>query len=247
MIELSEPTPGVGHLVIRGSQRNAVDTADIAALSARLRDAADAQFPVVVITGHDADFCGGRIATPGLADLADVRADLQPVVEVGQMIDELDALVITGVEGAALGFGFGLVVQSDISVAATDAQFAFPEFTRGIPPLLVLSYLTRHVPYRTALNLTISAALLSTAEARALGLVSDVVSTGSAVEFALDRASAVAAGDREALRLMRRFARRVSTPFDAHRIAEAADVIAELLYSRARQRLEAPNQKEGQR
>lgn len=245
MIELSEPAPGVGHLVIHGAQGNVVDTMDIATLAYRLREAAREKFLVVVITGHGADFCGGRLATPGLQNLADLRADLQPVVDVGQILDQLDALVITGIEGAALGFGFGLVVQSDISVAATAAQFAFPEFARGIPPLLVLSYLTRHVPYRTALNLTIGAAPLSAAQAHALGLVSDVVSTGSAVELALARARVAATGDREALRLLRRFARQVSAPFDAHRSAEAADLIAQLLYTRAQQHIEISKQEEG--
>jgi 2-(1,2-epoxy-1,2-dihydrophenyl)acetyl-CoA isomerase len=234
-VKRTNPVDGVAEITLAGPDRNRLDTGAIRELAEHLRAVADDDaIRALVLSGAAGDFCAGRRPTHGLDTKSEFRADIAPVIEVASLLSDLPAVVITAVEGAALGFGFGLVVQSDVGVLAADAELAFPELARDIPPLLVLSYLPRHLPYKAALDLVLTARTVAPEEAVRLALATEVVEPGGAVERARERARAIAAVDPAAVRLVRGFARRVAAVADGRATTSGADQIAELLASRRR-------------
>ena len=136
---------------------------------------------MLVIRGNDGMFCRGRVGAKGLTRGSDVAADLNAILAVNAALDALTVPVVVAVEGEALGFGFGLTAQADYAVAAEDAVLALPEMSHGLPPLIVLSYLFRFVPYKRAFELAVSSRAISAVEAREAGVVTEVVASGAAV------------------------------------------------------------------
>lgn len=176
---------GVAEITLSGPDGNKLDSPTLDELARTLDGLAAGGGPAfVILTGRDHMFCRGRLPARGLDDERSIRADLEPILRVSASLDRLEAIVVAAVEGAALGFGLGLAVQADRTVVAEGAKLSLPEMSHGIPPLLVMSYLTRHVPYKIAFDLAVSGRDVSPAEARSLGLVNEVVAPGSALAAA---------------------------------------------------------------
>ena len=209
-------------------------TAPLAQLSAALRDAAaDPALRVLLIRGNPGMFCRGRIGAKGLTRASDVAEDLRAILRVNEALDALPAPVVAAVEGEALGFGFGMTAQSDYAVAAEDAVLALPEMSHGLPPLVVLSYLTRFVSYKRAFELAVTSRRISAAEALAAGVVTEVVPPGQAVARAMAVARGMAAQNKESVAMLRRFARHAAGVHSAHLSAHAVSVMSVLLSERA--------------
>ena len=85
--------------------------------------------------------------------------------------------VVAVVQGRALAGGCGLATACDLVLAADDAQLGYPEIQRGFVPAMVMAMLVRQVGEKRALELTVTGRLLSAAEARSFGLVTEVIST----------------------------------------------------------------------
>jgi len=136
---------------------------------------------------------------------------------------------------SALGFGFGLAAQSDYAVAAADAVLALPEMSHGLPPLVVLSYLHRFVPYKRAFELAVTSRRIGAAEAREAGVVTEVVPPGQAVARAMTVAQGMAAQDPRSLALLRRFSRHAAGVHSAHLGEHAVSLMSVLLSERAQE------------
>lgn len=183
----------------------------------------------VILNGHGETFCRGRVPTPGLTDEASIRSDLQPVVRLSASLDRVKAVVVAAVEGAALGLGFGLAVQADHAVVGSDAALGFPEIRHGIPPLLVISYLTRHLPYKHAFDLAASGREIAPPDAREWGLVNDVVTPGTAIEAAHQWVEELRRFPVPALVLLRQFTRTCAGLSDDQLMESGAAQIAAYL------------------
>ncbi len=190
---------------------------------------------VVVVRGNDGMFCRGRIGAKGLTRASDVAEDLRAILRVNDAMDALPVPVVAAIEGEALGFGFGLTAQSDYAVAAADAEFALPEMSHGLPPLVVLSYLYRFVPYKRAFELAMSSRRIGAAEAKEAGVVTEVVPPGQAVARAMDVARGMAEHDPRSVALMRRFSRHAAGVHSAHLSEHAVSVMSVLLSERAQE------------
>lgn len=98
--------------------------------------------------------------------------------------------VIAAVQGAAMGGGCEMTLACDFAYAAEGARFGLPEAGLGIiPGLGGTQLLTRAVGPRRALELLATAAPFTAQQAKAYGLVSDVV----ALDALMDTVLAVAA------------------------------------------------------
>ena len=135
---------------------------------------------VVVIRAEGRFFCaGGDInafaeAGPRVAELVDdLTRDLHDALA---RLARLPKLVITAVQGAAAGAGFGIALSGDVVVAARSASFRMAYPTIGMTPDGGATWiLPRLVGYRRAQEIALLNPKLTADEALALGLITQVV------------------------------------------------------------------------
>ncbi len=174
-------------------RRNPLSTAMAEALIAALRRGCrDPQVRALVLTGAGQAFCAGgdirefagldRLTGPQVLEQGERSTEL---FKAGQWLTKP---LIGAVQGAAMGGGLGLVCLCHWVVAADDAVFATPEIQLGLFPLVILPLMMQVMGPRQALALGLSGRRIGAQEARALGLVTEVVARGQV----LQRARAVA-------------------------------------------------------
>ena len=183
---MSEPTleidvhDGLAHIRFnRPRQRNACTSDMMAALDDALDSLAeDSNCRVIVIRGNGGHFCAGwdfnelsKLRGQGKQALKDQFAANLGLLE---KIERHPKIVVSVVEGSVMGFGFSLVVRSDIALAADSCRFALPEIALGIVPAIVMTDVRRTVPPKFALDWLLSGRTLDPGEALQAGLVSRV-------------------------------------------------------------------------
>ena len=161
----------------RPEKGNAVDLELMLALTESLTAAAaDKALRVLVIEGRGEHFCSGREPdVPRPENAARFAEALGRIVRVNKLLQSFPGISVAVVRGKAFGFGCGLAVQSDVTLAAEDARFAFPEINAGFPPTIVMSYLSRWIHRKKALELVMTGGEISAGEAERQGLVNRVV------------------------------------------------------------------------
>jgi enoyl-CoA hydratase/carnithine racemase len=223
----------VAQILISAPGRNALDRAGILELHALLDEVLEHdQVRTVIISGADSNFCAGRIRNMSLVTKDEIATDLEPILAMNARLESYPLPIIAAVEGVALGFGFGLATLCDVTVVGEGATFALTELAHGLPPLIVLSYFFKFVPYKVGLGLALTGRELDAKEALRLGLATSVCANGGALAAARELADQIAAVDGDAVRLLRRFARDQAGLADATAAAYGADRIAALLASR---------------
>jgi len=83
--------------------------------------------------------------------------------------------VVACVNGAVFGGGMGLLAACDLAVAVDDARFGTPEVDVGLFPYMALAPLSRCIGRRAALELFFTGRKIEADEARAIGLLNEVV------------------------------------------------------------------------
>jgi enoyl-CoA hydratase len=180
----------------RPERRNAVDGATAAALLAALeRFEADDGARVMVLTGAGGAFCAG-------ADLTAIGT-LDPDAPGGPLgfTRRIPAKpAIAAVAGWCLAGGLELALWCDLRVADETATFGCAERRWGVP---LIDGGTQRLPrilgLGRALDLILSGRMVDAREARDIGLVTEVVPPGVAVDRALTLAEALAAFPQETM------------------------------------------------
>lgn len=81
--------------------------------------------------------------------------------------------IIAAVHGYSLGAGFGMVLKEcDLLIAAESTKFGYPEPTRGMGGI---DSLARYMPFKIALEITLSGQMISAQRAYEIGFVNKVV------------------------------------------------------------------------
>lgn len=178
----------------RPAQLNALNDALMDALGeALLSFDQDPDIGAIVITGSEKAFAAG-------ADIA-VMADwtYMDVYQSGfitrnwETIRQVRKPVIAAVAGYAMGGGCELALACDIIVAAESAQFALPEIKLAmLPGAGGTQRLPRAIGKAKAMDMCLSARMLSAAEADRYGLVSRVVADADLQTTTLKLATQIA-------------------------------------------------------
>ena len=178
----------------RPAQLNALNDALMDALGqALLTLDQDPDIGAIVITGSDKAFAAG-------ADIA-VMADwsYMDVYQSGfitrnwETIRQVRKPVIAAVAGYAMGGGCELALACDIILAAESAQFALPEIKLAmLPGAGGTQRLPRAIGKAKAMDMCLSARMLSAEEADRYGLVSRVVPAAELQAAALQLATQIA-------------------------------------------------------
>jgi len=166
----------------RPDKRNALDSATVDGLHVALERAElDAAVRVVAVRGAGKDFCAGADLAELLASadrsMDENRANAQRLGDVFVRMRALPKPVVAVVHGRALAGGCGLATACDLVLARADAQFGYPEVSRGFVPAMVMAVLRRVTGEKTAFDLVMTGRTLSADEAYAAGLVSRVLGT----------------------------------------------------------------------
>jgi enoyl-CoA hydratase/carnithine racemase len=220
----------IAEILISAPGRNALDRAGIGELHALLDEVLEHDHVrTVVISGAEGNFCAGRIRDMSLVTKDEIATDLQPILDMNSRLESYPVPIIAAVEGAAFGFGFGLATLCDVTIVGEGATLALTELAHGLPPLIVLSYFFKFVPYKVGLDLALTGRELDAQEALRLGLATSVCASGGALAAARVLAGHIAAVEADAIRLLRRFARDQAALADPTAAASGADQIATLL------------------
>jgi enoyl-CoA hydratase len=146
---------------------------------------------VVVLTGAGSAFSAG-------GDLAAMQAPAPEGVPPASLVElfvtmhELGKPIIAMVNGPALAGGLGLMVACDLVVAADTAVFGTTEIAVGLWPMMITAEITRSIGRKKTLEMMLTGAKLSAADALAAGLVNRVVPAGELEGETLKLALAIA-------------------------------------------------------
>ncbi|HEY8473719.1 MAG TPA: enoyl-CoA hydratase-related protein [Natronosporangium sp.] len=193
----------------RPETRNALAPDVVAELTDAVAQAGeDPRTRVVVLAGRGRAFsAGGDLSA--LRAMADASydqnlADSQVLSRLFRTVDECPCPVVARVHGPALGGGTGLAACADIVVASEQAGFGCTEVRVGIIPAVIAPYLLDKLGPSAARRYLITGERLTAAQARADGLVHEVVPAerlDDAVAAVIDE---LLAGDGEAQRAIKR-------------------------------------------
>jgi enoyl-CoA hydratase/carnithine racemase len=166
----------------RPERRNALNAAVVAGLIDGLRaaQAGDGVRAIVITGAGDRAFCAGGDLSP-TADGAPMTVDpAHPhhvVVDLFKAMAACELPIVARVNGHALAGGLGLLCACDLAVAADHATFGTPEVKIGLFPMMILPQMLRVLPLRRLLELCMTGVPIPATEAKAIGLVNEVVPT----------------------------------------------------------------------
>ena len=180
---------------------NALNIAVHAGLAAALAEAADPEVRAVVVTGAGRGFCVGQDLTEFRGAAGDIGGHLERTYHPNiRAIRALEKPVIAAVNGPAAGAGLSLACACDLRIAADSASF-IPAFVGiGLVPDSGGSFfIARLLGVARAFEWMTRNGRLSAEEARAWGLVSDVVPADSLASAAAELAATYAAAPTRAI------------------------------------------------
>ena len=192
--------------ITRPERRNAVDGPTAEALTAGYHafvDDDDARVLILTGAGEDA-FCAGA-DLKAIASFAPRLAD--PAGPLGFTRLTAPKPTVAAIEGYCLAGGLELALWCDLRIAGDGAQLGFPERRWGVPLIDGgTQRLPRVVGLGRALDLILSGRIVAAEEALGMGLLTELVPRGTALERALACAEALAAFPQETMLADRRAA-----------------------------------------
>jgi enoyl-CoA hydratase/carnithine racemase len=164
----------------RPEKLNAINTEMVTELSKTWdRFEEDPDSKVAILSGAGKAFCGGADITPGALEPGTVRRAF-PVNGI-QVLKP----IIGAVHGLAMGAGSGLAIRGcDLTVAAEDAQFGFPEARVGR-----VGGIIEYRPYMTfkhSMEFYLLGTWFDAQKAYEVGLVNKVVPVAELMDTAID-------------------------------------------------------------
>ena len=203
---------GVAELVLnRPAKMNAFDDAMVAAMNARLAEAAASAARALMIRGEGPGFSAGRDlagAEPGKEDAeAILKTVFNPVIKT---IADFPAPTFAAVHGPCLGVGLGIALACDVVYAAADAKIGSP-FARigAVLDSGAHLFMVERLGSHRALELIYTTRFLSGVEAEQLGLVNRAVAAAEVANEVRKLAAQVAQGPTTAFMESRKIVRRI--------------------------------------
>jgi enoyl-CoA hydratase/carnithine racemase len=182
----------------RAAKRNAFDLQMYSELSlalGKLQD--DANLRCGVLFAHGDHFTGGIELPHWLPQFREGHMPLLPDGGVDPVAFDpqrtLRKPLVLAVQGWCLTIGIELLLATDIRVAAENTRFAQIEIKRGIYPVCGATIrLVQELGWGNAMRILLTADELSAQEALRIGLVQEVVATGTQSQRALQIAHGIA-------------------------------------------------------
>ena len=176
----------------RPEKRNAISYELIEELLGALAEVEKSSAQVLILTGAGKAFCSG-MDLDNLKELIgrspeQSRKDSETMARLFRTLYEFPKPTIAAVNGAAIAGGAGLATLCDITLAASEAKFGYPEVRIGFVPAIVSTFLLRQVGEKQARDLLLTGRIISAEEAHGMGLINQIVPA----EQLMDRARELA-------------------------------------------------------
>lgn len=195
----------------RAEKRNALTRGMIEELQQAFDDLhLERRARAVVLTGAGSAFCAGM----DLSEMRDAAESEDPHARWGEDAtlyrDLLQTMlhfpkpILAAVNGPAVAGGAGLLLASDIVLAAPEARFGLPEPRRGIVAGIVAPLLAFRVGAGQSARLLLNPTLIDADEACRIGLYHELVPSNNIWLRAVEVAGECAKGAPEALQLTKR-------------------------------------------
>jgi enoyl-CoA hydratase/carnithine racemase len=194
----------IARLVLqRPSNANAFTGAMLSQMLAALTRAAG-EADILAISAAGADFSLGRDREDAKAGPPRFEA-FKLITDVNVALSAFPGVVVCSVQGRAFGFALGVVMRSDIALAAEDARFMLDEVKLGIPPMFIMAEISEHLAPKSALDIVLSSREFGAAEAKEMGLVSRVLPARELTQATESLLAELAARDAEVLKASKRY------------------------------------------
>jgi 2-(1,2-epoxy-1,2-dihydrophenyl)acetyl-CoA isomerase len=186
----------------RPQTKNSLKLVEMEALGEALATERVRSARCLVIRGAGTSFCSGRDVReidPHGEDAEEILRDrIGPIL---QRLYTLPAPTISSVRGPALGFGLGLALACDLTIASDDAIFGSP--FRRIGAVLDSGghyFFQRRLGRHRAAELVFTGRMLSGREAADIGLINEAVPADALVARTAELAALIASGPTAAFR-----------------------------------------------
>ena len=163
----------------RPEKRNAISTQMLCDLHSALDAIEKSSARVGILTGTGKAFCAGmdlemlsaiaRQSPEGNMD------DSRRMAKMFRRIWSFTKPLIAAVNGAALAGGCGIATLCDLTLSVPEAKFGYTEVKIGFLPAIVSVFLTRQIGDKRARDLLLTGRMITAAEAKELGLVTEIV------------------------------------------------------------------------
>jgi len=176
----------------RPSARNSLNARLLAALETELSAiAADQDVAILVLRGADGFFCAGgdvkeRRSLPLTGEASLEQRSAREGVLLAQL-SQMPQLTLAAVEGGAIGAGLGMVCACDLVLCTAGAFFSAPEVLTGNMPAQIAPYILAQAGRREARRLLLTGTRITANEARAIGLVTEVLSDEADMDLTIAR------------------------------------------------------------
>jgi len=143
---------------------------------------------------------------PLLEQAHELRSFIDRIHRVYDIFDTVPITTVAAVHGFVFGGGFELALTTDVIIADKSARFCFPELRLGlVPGFGGVPRLNRDLGNAVVRDLLMTGRSLRATRAHEVGLVSQVVARGEALNVALEVAKQAARFDRSTTALAKPF------------------------------------------
>lgn len=209
IVLLERPAPGIAHIILnRHEGKNSLCRALVTELNTAVRTVHDDSSVMVCLISSSVPkiYCAGAdLKERATMTEADVGVFVDSLRASCMGVEQLPCVTIAAIEGAALGGGLELALACDLRIASESCLLGLPEVGLAIiPGAGGTQRLPRLIGIPKAKELIFTARKLKSPEAFAMGLVTESVSAGKAVDRAMELATQMTAHGPLGLRMAKR-------------------------------------------
>ena len=234
-LDIRRPSPFVAEVWLnRPEVRNAFNDGVITELTHVFEQlGSDSELRAIVLGGHGRAFCAG-------ADLSWMRAmagysweenqaDAERLAQMLWTVYRCPVPVVGRIHGDCYAGGVGLAAVCDVLVAAAGVHFCLSEARLGLLPATIAPYVVKALGEQAARRYFTTAERFDAAQARALGLVHEVVAVEALDDKVAEIVAALVANGPAAVRACKRLVQDVAgRPIDAALRTDTARRIADI-------------------
>jgi len=163
----------------RPEKRNAISRKMIAEMLEALDEVEKVPARVLILTGVANAFCAG-MDLQGLKDFRsqsdeEIAVDARRIATLFRRLYSFPKTTIAAVNGPAIAGGCGLATVCDFTLAVPEAKFGYTEVRVGFIAAIVSSYVVRQIGEKRARDLLLSGRIFSADEAKAMGIVNELL------------------------------------------------------------------------
>jgi len=163
----------------RPEKRNAISSQMIADVLSALGEVEKGPAHVAILTGAGKAFCSGMdlemLSAISTQSPEQNLEDSRRMASMFRRVWEFPKPLIAAVNGPALAGGCGIAMLCDFAIASEEAKFGYTEVRIGFIPALVSLFVRRQLGDKAARDLLLTGRIIEPAEAKTMGVVTEVV------------------------------------------------------------------------